>query len=215
MFRVATGLHACAIGEVPVILDEYRGRYFLLRGETGRRFLSFLRGSADAKDCHALLDAHLITRTENPGPDMPEILQPRCSYTHVPHLGEALALLPRAFFMQFSAIRRVRHLHLADILKSLKMAPEHDSTPSHRGNRVTEADISRAFCTIQMLTPSRDLCVPRSLAIAQMLRSFGHRPTVIIGVQLPIAAHCWVQCEDRLIGDSLERISAFQPIFAA
>lgn len=61
MFKVATGLHACAVGEVPVILDEYRGRYFLLRGETGRRFLSFLRGSASARDYHALLDAHLIT----------------------------------------------------------------------------------------------------------------------------------------------------------
>jgi len=79
---------------------------------------------------------------------------------------------------------------------------------------VSETRIAAAFHLLRQILPLDNHCLSRSIAISRMLRRFGHQATLVIGVQLPIAAHCWVQCDDRLMADRVERIAAFEPILA-
>src|SRR3546814_5791235 len=60
-----------------------------------------------------------------------------------------------------------------------------------------------------------DQCLARSIAFRRLAFRLGFAPTLVLGVKLdPFAAHCWVQSEDCVANDSLERVRCFPPIFA-
>lgn len=214
MFSLAPGLHACIVGETPVLLSEVSGRYTLLRGETARHLCAFLRDQSDHEAQAALIARGLIERSVPPSFRHPGTPRPVSSYFDVPTIPFSAKLLIRGTLALRRSCQLVRRHSLTDILAHLR-------TFTDEGGRATtaktaeEGAIAATFRRIQRILPSTTQCLPRSIAIAAMLRDHGCNPTVIIGVQLPISAHCWVQCEDRVIGDTLDRVAAFQPIWAS
>jgi hypothetical protein len=61
-----------------------------------------------------------------------------------------------------------------------------------------------------------DACLFNSLALLDFLALHGLYPKLVFGVSMrPFHAHCWVQHEDTVLGDTLERVSQFTPIMAA
>jgi hypothetical protein len=69
------------------------------------------------------------------------------------------------------------------------------------------------FNELRIFWPRRYVCRFDSLALIHFLACFGVRAQWVFGVQIgPFAAHCWVQDEQRLYNDDLERIVEFQPI---
>ena len=61
-----------------------------------------------------------------------------------------------------------------------------------------------------------DACLFNSLALLDYLALHGLHPKLVFGVRMPpFQAHCWVQHEDTVLGDTLERVSQFTPIMVA
>lgn len=52
--------------------------------------------------------------------------------------------------------------------------------------------------------------------LRRLLRSEGYSPLWIFGVRTwPFGAHCWLQVDDLVIGDTLDRVRFYTPIMAA
>jgi hypothetical protein len=61
-----------------------------------------------------------------------------------------------------------------------------------------------------------DACLFNSLALLDFLALHGLYPRLVFGVSMrPFHAHCWVQHEDTVLGDTLEHVSQFTPIMVA
>jgi transglutaminase-like putative cysteine protease len=81
-------------------------------------------------------------------------------------------------------------------------------------------DINRAralAATFVYLRPflfsARDACLLESFAFLEFLNLHGIHARWVFGVQArPFGAHCWVQHEDVVLNDSVERVGAFTPI---
>lgn len=66
-----------------------------------------------------------------------------------------------------------------------------------------EADLVQAVHHASVLIPIRTLCLVYSAALAVLLRSYGIRADLVIGVtHRPFAGHTWVEVEGRIIGES-------------
>jgi hypothetical protein len=99
-------------------------------------------------------------------------------------------------------------------------------TVSHVTQRRRSAAVSRADVghesLLQRFASSRsrfgrtDACLPNSLALLDFLAIHGLYPKLVFGVSMrPFQAHCWVQHEGTILGDTLERVSQFTPIMVA
>jgi len=216
MYDLALGLHACVVGETPILLDENSGRYFLIRGETGEQLTRHLRSSAEPSDERILLQKRLIERVDTRGTlDRKIAFCPPChSYESDRDTSISGRLMVHAAVAQLNARLQIRRWPRENLFTKIRKLSAVAIAEKRSRARVTEAQIARTFHLLQFIIPSTDQCLARSIAIAQMLFRSGHHPSVVVGVQLPIAGHCWVQCHDRVVGDTLERVRAFQPIFA-
>lgn len=75
------------------------------------------------------------------------------------------------------------------------------------------ARVISAFEHARLIRTAADRCLPRSIAMALRLARYGYRADVVLGVKLaPFAAHCWVQCGDEVLNDSLEEVQRYVPI---
>lgn len=214
MLRLAQGLHCRIVTGTPIFLDAANGRYFLLRGETAARFLAFAEGKASPDDLQALIDLHLLDQQDRPGePPVCAPIAAASSYDSAPpRVPNRLVI--EAIVRQWLAILAIKRQTLASILARLAAAKTQQRRRSTSIAGRDESVIAAAFRRAQRFIPATNQCLPRSLALAAMLRGHGHDPIVIIGVRLPFAAHCWVQCEDRVLSDPLDRAHAFEPILA-
>ncbi|MEW6629127.1 MAG: lasso peptide biosynthesis B2 protein [Pseudomonadota bacterium] len=210
MYRLAPDIHACLVGETPVLLDAAAGRYLIVRGQTGRHLRAFLKNEPTAPICDALVNAGLIEL--GPGSYVPASSVERPTYSHLPdvRLGKGWALLPFASILLALAFARVRRAGFRPLLESL----QHEASRHSKSPRpfIDEARIAATFELARRLFPLKDQCLPYSIAITRMMRIFGHQPIMVVGVRLPIGAHCWVQCEHRIVGDIFENVEPFEPI---
>jgi hypothetical protein len=61
-----------------------------------------------------------------------------------------------------------------------------------------------------------DACLLSSLALLEFLAPHGLYPQLVFGVRMrPFQAHCWVQHEVTVLGDTLDRVTQFTPIMVA
>ena len=99
-------------------------------------------------------------------------------------------------------------------------------TLTHVTQRRQSADASRPadgheplvqrFASYRSRFLKTDACLFNSLALLDFLALHGLYPKLVFGVAMrPFQAHCWVQHEDTVLGDTLERISQFTPIMVA
>lgn len=72
------------------------------------------------------------------------------------------------------------------------------------------------FASYRSRFAKTDACLFNSLALLDFLALHGQYPKLVFGVSMrPFQAHCWVQHEDTVLGDTVERVSQFTPIMAA
>lgn len=61
--------------------------------------------------------------------------------------------------------------------------------------------------------PFEGECLKRSFLLRRFLASHGVETDWVFGVRTwPFAAHCWLQIDDVVVGDRLERVNRFTPI---
>lgn len=71
------------------------------------------------------------------------------------------------------------------------------------------------FAALLPWLPFEGACLRRTALLAAFLRRRGLRARWVIGVRTwPFRAHCWIQIDDLLLNDDVERLAAYTPILA-
>ncbi len=214
MYTLSDTLHGCTIAHQPVLLDTAKGRYLTLRGDASRSLLDAVErqmpsAMEDMLRCHGLLawDAKAQVRVH----DAPVVTRSRREDLSQTVPGKRVMA---ALGKRLAARHHLRGRPFGETLQALRDAVAPKRSPARWRRSHGEAEIATAFACSRLWLAGDGRCVPDSLALASVLARHGHRPRIVIGVCLPIAAHCWVQCEDRLISDRLEAITPFHPIWS-
>ncbi len=106
-----------------------------------------------------------------------------------------------------SSTLRFRRQSFADLLRPVRTAP-----PSSRPRL---GEVLRAASDALPWIPGEGACLQRAWQLRRLLAAQGLSSTWMFGVRTwPFAAHCWLQIEDCVIADRLERVRLYSPIMA-
>lgn len=86
--------------------------------------------------------------------------------------------------------------------------------PNFRGRNLTRIKTRvSVYQTVLPWIPFEGACLQRTFQLRRILRADGHDVDWVFGVRTwPFFAHCWLQIDDLVVGDRLERVKAFTPI---
>lgn len=217
-YRLRHDLSFCIASDRTVFLDVVGDRYFCLDAAAESQFRDLIGGhdlsSRSIARLKPLLDQGLIVSAELPGISPQAPPSPAESSLLDDWDGDfTLAALPAALIRQtycsFSYRRRGLRKNL-DAIRTLKtkLASRDDADDQTAARGIVEAHL---LCG--RLLPSRDRCLPRSLALVTALLKAGHRADLVFGVNTsPFAAHCWVQRGRQVLNDSLDHARKYTPI---
>ncbi len=204
---LSAGLHMVQIRDDVVILDVGADRYSCLVG--GGAWLTPVgSGAVAAEDdiLQELQSAGLVTMT--PGPSTVRTpLAPRgeLSISDNPHLLRRLETAARTL----AATAAFRGKSLVQLIETGTPPTGGPSTVDH-GRVAARASAYRAALPF---IPFEGLCLQRAFQLRRLLAQDGQRVDWVFGVRTwPFFAHCWLQIDDLVIGDRIERVRAFTPI---
>ncbi|MES2450686.1 MAG: lasso peptide biosynthesis B2 protein [Pseudomonadota bacterium] len=211
-----TGISFCCVDGRLLFLDVIADRYFCLSEPAEKCFLGLVEAGGRVADREDALDS-LISRgmlVEAPVPLKP------CTLPALPEESVLDQPLPRGSLRQaVGALGRLTavqlRLKIAGLARTLfAISVMKARLEPVRGNQDmllcrTMAGFGRATGIATIL----DNCLGQSIAIAHDMLARGLRPDVVLGVRLgPFNAHCWVQCENRLVNDRFDMVRTFTPI---
>lgn len=83
-------------------------------------------------------------------------------------------------------------------------------TSTGQGALAHAADV---YERLALWLPFRPLCLFRSFHLLHYLRAKRLDAAWVFGVELyPFRAHCWLACDDSVVGDAAHRLGSYQPI---
>ncbi|PAL24286.1 lasso peptide biosynthesis B2 protein [Sphingopyxis sp. GW247-27LB] len=209
-FGVRRGLYYRCIGGDFIFLDLVSDRYFLLRDRPAECFARYVAGEPEPSDLDWLTERDILAPER--ASHKPEPIPPaRSSLLN--------AALPRGKFSTTVAsicaqrrarvdIKRRRMLEIVDDLAAAQV--------STRGISMTACrDVAAGFVRARRYAPAIDQCLVRGIAMRRLLMRRGCAASLVFGVTMPFAAHCWVQAGDVVLTDTLDFVLSFEPILAA
>ncbi len=85
--------------------------------------------------------------------------------------------------------------------------------PIFRGRRTTSAQAFGAYKDAVSWVPGEGECLQRAFILKRVLAGKGIHTDWVFGVRTwPFGAHCWLQIDDMVVGDTLARVSNYTPI---
>jgi hypothetical protein len=127
----------------------------------------------------------------------------RITWHGVPHL--CLSLAHSALLLRARSLKRA----VGEVARLKRSAAA--NADSRATDRLPE--YVGAFASTGLVFTTHNQCLWHSLALASFLARMGLTSDLVFGVRLrPFAAHCWVQRDDQLLNDSLDRVANFTPI---
>lgn len=203
---LAAGLHMVRIRDDVVILDVGADRYSCLVGG-GNQLTPVGSGAVSADDdvLQELQSAGLIAPDPG-GPTCRTPVTPRGELTADEYPGR-IACLDTAI-RTLAATAAFRGQSLAQLVG---VAEPSSNRPTPFDCRRISARAS-AYRTVLPFIPL-GLCLQRAYQLRRVLASDGQRVDWVFGVKTwPFFAHCWLQIDDLVIGDQLDRVRSFAPI---
>ncbi|KTE04125.1 hypothetical protein ATE68_00185 [Sphingopyxis sp. H038] len=217
--RLRDDLYFCICSGRAVFLDVGADRYFQLPVHQDLAFQRFASGQApqpgDETTLEAMaisglmVDAHHGARTFSPvtvSPPMAEI-DPMLSMARLTDRLAALLSVHRA--RRALAKRPLKNLFDTMSRSSAALVPDRieDWTAVNR--------VAAAFAVNGIMIRRQDQCLPLSIAFKHLCLARRTPTTLVIGVKLdPFVAHCWIQRDEYVVNDTLERVRLFTPILA-
>jgi hypothetical protein len=217
--RLRDDLHFCICSGRTVFLDVRADRYFQLPIDLDLAFQRLASGRTALPSDKAALDAiisrgWIINADQGGRPLLPEATpSPTAEIAPLPSLAritdrmKVLALIQMA---RFDLVRQPFQTLLERMSRSTAALGEGEATDW------TSLDhVAAAFAAIGTIIQRQDRCLPMSIAFKRLCLSRGIRATLVIGVKLdPFVAHCWIQRDECVVNDTLERARLFAPILA-
>lgn len=218
-YRLRQGLHFCESGDRTVFLDLRSNRYFGLSpaNESVFRALRAPQTPGATSDQIAAIK-HLDLIEDDPGieNDISATCRdlPRDSRAeHPSHLALSTWMVARAATALFRAEYHSRSRSLERIVMQLQRRKA--ALPTGAPSGVAIEETVRAFTALGRWVSPRDRCLPRSIAMAQLLLSRSVPVDLVIGVvPRPFRAHCWVEYQGSVLNDRLENVLTYTPILA-
>lgn len=214
-FKLRTGVHYCMADGATIFLDIDADRYFGLPASCQEAF-AFLVENGVASDVHVaalapLTSAKLLVPTQMSAPfalpkAVPEVRESALDLVDVrPSPWQFL----HAWFCQVGAKHDLARKPLSHVLAKLSnkkaAAAQQRTPPSHKA--------LAAFLDTSIVTQTHDQCLRRSIAMVNYLAHYACCPLFVIGVRNnPFEAHAWVQSENMVLNDDVEKVGRFTPI---
>jgi hypothetical protein len=224
-YYLAAHAYACLSGDQLVLLDLEAGRYLALDYAQAAALTPFVHGwpvpasgaPPDASLLAELRRRSLLTNDACAGKPANPLEMPRAStdlplrsgappLTSSEILGAITATTRAVVLVRGAPLRRIVRRVSARRQRSVQSAGSADET-----RRLIEVfEYVRPF-----LFSGRDACFIECLALLEFLSPRAVSPTWVFGVRTkPFAAHCWLQLDDCVLTDSVERTGSFTPIMA-
>lgn len=218
-FALRDGVSFCVASGRVIFLDVVADRYFCLRMEAERVFLSLVDekpGTADAAELKRLVSKGLLIEANGAsGLEPCKPVEPAgASFLEEPVIPASFWQIAAAFLELASANALLRRRGLSGAIAAV-VAAKQRNRPSTDATAVAAvaATIATAFAQTGFIATTHDKCLPRSLAVMRRLARRGVRGTLVMGVKLaPFRAHCWVQYDSTLINDRIDNVHDFTPI---
>lgn len=154
-----------------------------------------------------LSDADLIC--EGPASLQPSIQTAKASLISKPRVG--LAPKIGAVLNASWSTATFKRKTLAGMIATVRRR----NARAHRTDPDLIARETGAFNAIQPWMPAAGDCLQRAYMLHYHLHRSGQRTRWIFGVRTwPFLAHCWLQADDLVVGDTAERVSGFTPILS-
>lgn len=111
-----------------------------------------------------------------------------------------------------SVIRHAGRIHGRPLKRLIEQSPCVPLRPDDAGNAMAQA---RLFDHWMPWLPGQGQCVYRAYLLRAFLAARGRGSTWVFGVRTwPFSAHCWLQIDDVLLDDDLDRVGLYTPILA-
>lgn len=209
----AEGVHFCLLRGRAIFLDLPRDRYIAAGTEVAVALERAIEGrepsDTERQALERLVSRGLLAVTADTG------ASPRATAASAP-LRELDELPPArarwvaaSLAFQLRAALELRYRSLAQVVAARRTR----CLRHHTAHRVAVEQLSAAFAASNILVSAHERCLLKSLALFDMMHWAGHRPTLIFGVRdHPFNAHAWVQRDDCVLNDTVDRAAMYQPI---
>ena len=212
MLRLQDQVHAAPVDDDLVFLDIRADRYLCLLGQAAAYDVNTrLLRLSDPAEASDLMSAGLCAPSggqaladQRPRPPTPTLTARRLTY---PNPG--LTDLADAGVAWLDLTAHYRGRRLPQILAAVRPS----GVEPHPSGRLYE--LVDSFHRWIPYAPVSGKCLLRAFMLLRFLRRHGCDALWVFGVATwPFRAHCWLQVEDVVLDDDVERVRAYTPIFA-
>lgn len=208
-YQLSPHVRACTDGGYIVFLDLRLDRYWSVPLRTAPAIAGLAETECAQGSGARLIDLGLIEQAQAcPAPHESRTAAPEQKLLPTDHSRASLfeyGLCASACWWTAGTLARRRlDLTLARLaeLKSRAVMPEADAQ-----------HLIGVFEAFRPWFPRRRVCLFDALALFRFMVMRGLGPDLVFGVRTaPFAAHCWVEWEGRLAGDSSDHCASFKPI---
>jgi Transglutaminase-like superfamily len=224
--------HICCTGSHWMILDVQKDRYVSVDSDSfaalfpwlsaaGTPSTSVVQGTpppealALAQD---LVAEDILTTEHRKGKDVHSSNIPQASAVLVPRNlwmphRSCIRFAPAFFWSCMIAGRKLAHRSFEHNVRTVSTRKARRKTGSTHWPRARQ--LVAVFNTLRLFYPREYLCMFDSLALIEFLAHYDLFPNWIFGVMTdPFCAHCWVQAQNVVLNDTLDRVSEYTPIMA-
>jgi len=204
------GLHHREVSGAHILFDLPADRYILLAGSTAACFGRFLSGCATDGDLAELSARDLIEPAGYRATLGHQAFVPPTSSLTDDGLPEGgLRGTTTSLWFLRRARSDLRRRPLSDVLEDLARTKPVRAGSDDKKLAHIAADFRRAGRFISM----QDQCLVRGVAMLNVLHRKGVAASLVFGVTIPFAAHCWIQAGDRILTDPFDIVRNYQPIY--
>jgi hypothetical protein len=231
-YAICHHAHTCVAGGHIVFLDLERDKYLCLDLEATAALLPYLQGrSFVIGDPHpgcagAAGISHTLSELEQRnliasvplGQAPSSVEQVACPTRSISApAGDEYHCTAAAACKVFLAVTRSAvMLRCRTLARTVAHVTQRRNSAVASGVSVGLETLVQRFASCRPRFGRTDACLFHSLALLDFLALHGLYPRLVFGVSMrPFHAHCWVQHEDAVVGDTVEHVSQFTPIMVA
>ena len=214
-YSLRADVHCCIANGHAAFLDVAADRYFGLPANMEEEFRTFLStgclGKTAEQSLAPLIRAGLLEQQDGIATPVCTLAfpPPQISALDSPRSRARVGAIALALISQVSTARDLARRPLKAVLAGHRVrkvrATPMQSPPS--------SDLITSFLATRRFVGTQDRCLRWSLAMVDFLSKHGSFPQLVLGVKMaPFAAHAWVQHEEVVLNDDVDRVRAYTPI---